>query len=119
VLWTQSLICFAIWVAYGVWLWRRIRSASSPGRRWAVFGGPLLLLGGVVLLAAGFFVAEKIGGLGPHGLTSPGWLIVALSGAAFVHGQTLAFVWMAGLAQVHVTSSTPSASSKQDSETNP
>lgn len=117
-LWTQSGISFAIWVAYGFALWRRFSAQTAPRKR-SLAAGPLLLVLGVAFLAAGFYLIEALGGIGPSGLSPAGWAAVTLVGIAFVHCQTLAAAMMAAFVQEHVTSPHPPASSKQEPEAKP
>lgn len=115
-LWAQSLVSFALWVGYGIFIWRRLRARPGGLPINRVWGGPLLLLLGVGLLAAGFAAAEALGGVWEDRLTLPAWAAVTLFGAGFVHCQTVGAAWMAGAAQPSVTSRHSPTSSKQGKE---
>jgi len=96
-----ALLCFVVWLAYGVWLWRR----SAGLREWAttksrpfrsVGGSALLFLGAGVLL--GGLMALEPAGLAKDGKILPGgWGVALALGVAFVHAQVVAAALMASL----------------------
>jgi hypothetical protein len=86
-----ALVAFVLWIAYGVWQWRRSqtlydRLAEMPaGRRTTL--ATLLLFGSAVLLMAVIFSVYQAS---PREIPPWGWGVIILAGLGFVHAQTLA-----------------------------
>lgn len=117
----QAGAAFVLWVAYGVFLWRRSTSIRERVGRGTRTGRALkaagMLFGGAALLLAGMVAIDKAGGFGETAMAPWAWLAVTLLGGVFVHLQTLAGATGVVLVQESVTEEARSASIKrQESE---
>jgi protein-S-isoprenylcysteine O-methyltransferase Ste14 len=112
------LVCFALWVGYGILMARRSASIrrkalTVPRSRRAVVGAAWML-GGMVLLF-GILAALPSLGLASAGRIQPaGWAVAALAGLGFVHAQTMGMAQLVLLAQEAVTSQKEQASDPTD-----
>jgi hypothetical protein len=120
VIWLQALICFGIWITYGVIQSRRsaqIRTQFTQMSRGARSrNGAFLMLGGGALLFGCLILCYVTGGLTPNGFKVWAWLLFAICGLAFVHAQTMAMAMLVSLMYDGVTSQGDSSSDQQKSE---
>lgn len=100
--WTQALISFAVWIAYGVVMSRlyakRRPKVVNGSRRKRTLLGPVLMLVGAVMLLSGIFALYETHGIGPNGMTSWAWIWLTTFGLLFVQIQVLASLVMVSLA---------------------
>jgi multidrug efflux pump subunit AcrB len=119
-MWTQGLISFALWLVYGAIQWRRSKEIHSQmsalQRIRRITGAAVLMLASAVVLLAGLFAVELLGGFTRTAMTPLGWLGVTVIGLAFVHAQTLAAAMLVSLVRPAVTEEAAAASSKRDTE---
>ncbi|HZH97654.1 MAG TPA: hypothetical protein VEX38_01670 [Fimbriimonadaceae bacterium] len=122
-MWTQGLVSFAVWIAYGVVQWRRSSKiytrVSSIDRQKRITGGAVLMLLGALVLLGGLYSVELLGGFTRTGMTPLGWLLVTLVGLAFIHSQTVAAAMLVSLVGPTVTEASSAASSNRDTENQP
>lgn len=88
-LWTQALICFVVWIAFGTWVWHRFgrpRHLTGIGGKWK---GIVLLFGGALFFFSGLYALASAGGIQEGRLTVPAWIACAFLGCVFVGMQTL------------------------------
>lgn len=87
----MAIAAFVLWLAYGVWQWRRSaqlyeRLSGIPVRKRMV-NATLLLLGSAVALVAVFYLIQQSS---PKVIPPWGWAVLIVAGLGFVHAQTLA-----------------------------
>lgn len=119
-IWLQAGTCFALWVAYGLWMRRssdrlRARMLGSPRRNRALLGSAGLLAG-LGVLTAGLWGVYSLGWAGPDGLKPFGWVGVAAIGLAFIHLQVLGAAAMVTLVMEEVTAPSREPSVKHKKE---
>ncbi|MCB0825211.1 MAG: hypothetical protein KDC26_03400 [Armatimonadetes bacterium] len=88
-LWTQAAICFVVWIAFGIWVWRKFGrpgQLSGVGGKWK---GILFLFGGAFFFFSGIFALASTGGIQNGQMTIPAWIACAFLGCVFVGMQTL------------------------------
>jgi len=117
VIWFQALVCFGLWIGYGVLQARRsetirakVTSLSRNAR--ATMGAVTMLLGAIVLFGI-LIGSQYLGGFTRDGMTPLTWLAIGAGGLLFVHAQTMAMAMLVSLVYESVTS-TPGASSDQE-----
>lgn len=99
----QGLVCFVIWIGYGVFRMRRSAAVrawalSIPAARRAILGGGFFLAGAGLLALA--LTAIMMGhGLSHDGMTLWAWLLVAVTGIGYAHLQILGTALLVSLAQ--------------------
>lgn len=87
----MAFAAFALWLAYGIWQWRRSmqlydKLADIPVRKRTVNATLLLLGSGVALVAVFYFIQQA----SPKVIPPWGWAVLIVAGLGFVHAQTLA-----------------------------
>jgi heme A synthase len=96
-----ALLCFGVWLAYGVWLWRRSAGlrvwAATKSRPFRAVGGSALLFLGAGVLLGGLMALEPAGLAKDGKIESGGWWVALALGVAFVHAQVVAAALMASL----------------------
>ena len=111
---------FAIWVAYGVWQWRRsgkwLDRMSTIPRAKKPSLATLWLLGGAVFLLAALYTVFQAGGFAGGGVATWAWPVCVLAGLAFVHAQAMAGAMLVSMA---VTSGPAHPSQKEKEGTSP
>ncbi len=119
-MWTPGLLCFALWIGYGVLQARRasairtrVLQISRPKRALAAAG--LMLLGMVILFAGLGLIVTNLA-TNAASLSLPGWLGVAVVGLVFVHAQTLGMAMLVSIAYESVTESRVQSSLSPDSQ---
>lgn len=96
------LAMFVLWLAYGVWQWKR--SSAWLSRMETIPRGkkPLLgmayLFGGAAVLLAGLYGVYQLGGFPKQGIAPWAWPICALCGLGFVHAQVTAGALLVSMA---------------------
>lgn len=118
-IWTQGLISFGIWLAFGYVLFRQTRKLLSwivriPRTRRTAYG-PISLLFGVFAMGGGLLIIESQGGMTPNGFTPLGWIAATVFGLIFVGSQAVGAGMMVTLTNPRVTKPTPNPSVNQDS----
>jgi len=117
----QGLVCFAIWLAYGLVQSRRsefIRAkVEGMSRSARVRSGAASMILGATLLFAAFFGCIYAGGFTAQGLAIWAWFVLAGCGLAFVHAQTMSMALLVSLVQDSVTSMPPASSDQQTPNT--
>lgn len=96
-----ALACFIVWIAYGVWLWRRAPAwrprIEGLSRTTKALGGTLLLFLGAGVLLGGLAALAPLGLARGDKLEPGGWAVAGAVGLAFVHAQVLAVALMMAL----------------------
>lgn len=119
--WLQALLCFALWIAYGIWQMRRSSGLRAkleriPRTKRALLGVGLMLGGAGVLFFA-LVLGHAFGGFSGAGMSTLTWISVAVCGLAFVYAQTLSMAILVTLAyEGAVTSSQNQASEHNGSD---
>ncbi len=114
----STWVMFAVWIAYGVFQWRRSH-ILLPGllkipRNKRPMRATLWLFGSAAFLLAALYATFLAGGFPKEGITPAAWCVCLVTGLIFVHGQTLAG---ALLVSVAVTPVSPDASQSKKDET--
>ena len=96
------LAMFVLWLAYGVWQWRRSASLLAhvnavPRHRKPVLGLSYLV-GGAIVLLAGLYGVYAMGGFPKQGVAAWAWPICALCVLVFVHSQVTAGALLVSMA---------------------
>ena len=122
-IWAQGLVCFAIWIGYGVLQSRRSaqirdRILTIPRSNRVASGVLHMLIGGLIMFAS-FFGAVMWGGFTPSGMNPITWLVLGIAGLAFVHAQTMSMAMLVSLVQDGVTSGASGPSDQQGPESAP
>lgn len=102
------ILCFVIWVAYGVIQARRsgilrAKVTAIPRERRALLGAGWML-GGVIAFFLLLLALPFLGQIADGKVQPFGWVLVALGGLAFVHAQTMGMAYLVSMAQEAVTS---------------
>ena len=110
---------FTIWLAYGIWQWRRGPQLLLRLKRikplYRKLNGTVLLLCSAMLLVGGFIALFSRAGSQTQ-LTFWQWCGVAVIGSIFVYCQTMAAAMLVSLGDFGVTESANLASSSPDPE---
>lgn len=91
--WAQALLCFAVWVGFGLLLFLRasqLRSwlmARSRNARMVI--GVVGLIAGGFILTGGLYAVASYGGMQEGVLTPWAWLAVGVLGLPFVASQVV------------------------------
>ncbi len=114
----STWVMFAVWIAYGIFQWRRShillpRLLTIP-REKRPLRATLWLFGSAVFLLAALYATFLVGGFPKEGMTPAAWVICLITGLIFVHGQTMAGALLVSMA---VTPSSPDASQSKKDET--
>ncbi len=116
----EALLCFAVWLAYGIVQMRRshlIRaSVGRIPRTRRVLLGAGAMLGGVMLFFAFLALLPSLGLVVQGRILPGGWLLAALVGLAFVHAQTVGMAMLISLAYESVTSEQAGTSVPKESD---
>lgn len=119
-IWTQGLLSFCVWIAYGV-----LRSRGSKAlrvrlgllsRNQRTTRGIAWLVGSMAAFFVGLSVVVMAGGMPKGGMTPGGWIAITLLGLGFVHGQTQGTALLVSLVQEPVTSRAAEPSGTQEQE---
>lgn len=93
---------FALWVAYGVWQWRRssiwFEKVSAVPRTKRASLATLWLFGGASLLLGVLYAVFSFGGFAGGGVEPWAWLVCAAAGLVFVHAQAMAGALLVSMA---------------------
>lgn len=107
---------FAVWLAYGVWQWRRSsewlkRSQAVPAPK-RPLRATLWLLGGAAGILGVLYAVFLGGGFPDKGIAPWAWPICLVAGVGFVHSQVTAAALLVSAA-VTSAASEPSQSRKE------
>lgn len=96
------LAMFLLWLAYGVWQWKRSstwlhRMQAIPRTKKPLLG-MAYLFGGAGILLAGLYGVYLMGGFPKQGIATWAWPICALCGLVFVHCQVTAGALLVSMA---------------------
>lgn len=106
--WTQGLVCFIGWLAFGWWL--RLRSnrlkmlVTNQSRKARTLLASVGIIASGLFLIAGLALVTALGGMTRNGLTGLGWIGVFVVGLVFIAGQVVSAGAMVSLFRPEVTS---------------
>ncbi len=96
------LAMFVLWLAYGVWQWKRSSSwllrMQAISRNRKPFLAMAYLFGGASILLASLYGVYAMGGFPKQGIAGWAWPICAAAGLVFVHAQVTAGAMLVSMA---------------------